>query len=351
MDALNVLITGSGAPGIKGTLYSLKNNFENRRINTIGTDVKKEVIGKYLCDKFYQIPRPSNPEYISHLYSICKKESVDVILPQNTAELVILSDKKQDFESLGTKIALSSKESIEIANDKYKLMSLAKNIGIPTPDFYLINSFTELIKYSEKLGWPENPVVIKPPVSNGMRGVRIIDESINLKEMLYSEKPTNLYIHMDYLKVVLGENFPSLLVMEYLPNEEWTVDVFNGDNITVVTRKRDVIRSGITFEGTCEKNEKMIEYSHSLANEIGLKYAFGFQFKLDANNVPKLLESNPRIQGTMVLSTFAGANLVYSAVKYALEEKIPDHEVSWGTKIMRYWGGVGLRNGNVMGIL
>ena len=43
MDDLNILITGAGAPGIKGTLYSLKNNFDNRQINTIGTDAREEV--------------------------------------------------------------------------------------------------------------------------------------------------------------------------------------------------------------------------------------------------------------------------------------------------------------------
>ena len=90
MDALNILVTGAGAPGIKGTLYSLKNNFDDRKINLIGTDAKRDVIGKYLCDGFYRIPNASEIGYIEELSSICKKESIDVLLPQNTAELSIL---------------------------------------------------------------------------------------------------------------------------------------------------------------------------------------------------------------------------------------------------------------------
>lgn len=351
MDDLNILITGAGAPGIKGTLHSLKNNFEKRQINTIGTDAKEEVIGKYLCDKFYQIPKASDPNYIANLYSICKAEHVDVVLPQNTAELSILSKNKRKFESLGTKIALSNSDSIEIANNKYKLMLLAKEIGVPTPEFYLVDSFVDLIKYAEKLGWPDKPVVVKPPVSNGMRGIRIIDESIDLKRMFYSEKPTTLYVHMEQLKSILDENFPSLIVMEYLPNEEWTVDVLSAEDTTIVTRKRDLIKSGITFEGTCEKNEKLIEYSSMLSKEIKLNYAFGFQFKLDVNNIPKLLESNPRIQGTMILSTFAGANIIYGAVKYALGESMPRFDILWGTRIMRYWSGIGINDNKVLDVL
>jgi carbamoyl-phosphate synthase large subunit len=252
---------------------------------------------------------------------------------------------------IGTKIALSSKKAIEIANDKYRLMCLANNVGVPTPEYYLVDSLLDLLKYSEKLGWPEKPIVIKPPVSNGMRGVRIVDEHRNLKDMLYSEKPMNLYTHMDYLKMVLGNSFPPLLVMEYLPYEEWTVDVFSGNDITAVTRKRDNIRSGITFEGTCIKNEYMIDYSILLSKAIGLEYAFGFQFKLDSNHVPKLLESNPRIQGTMVLSTFADVNIIYAAVKYALGEEVAKLNPSWGTKIMRYWGGIGINDHTVLGKL
>ncbi len=349
MDALNILVTGAGAPGIKGTLYSLKNNFDGCKINIIGTDAKEDVIGKYLCDSFYQIPKASEPEYVIELGSICQNESIDVLLPQNTAELLILAGNKELFKSFGTKIAISEKKSIEIANDKHKLMSLAKDIGLPTAEFYLVDTFEGLVESAKKLGWPEKPVVIKPPISNGMRGVRIIDESVNLKENFYSEKPTSLYIHMSYLKTILGNLFPSLLIMEYLPNEEWTVDILSVNNIYVVTRKRDIIRSGITFEGTYEENKQMIEYSRLLSKEIGLEYAFGFQFKLDANNVPKLLESNPRIQGTMVLSTFAGANIIYGAVKQALGEKVPEFNILWRTRIMRYWGGIGINDNKIFG--
>jgi len=351
MDDITVVVTGSGAPGIKGTLYSLKNNFDGRNVKTIGTDIKDNVVGKFLCDKFYQISKPSSPEYLEQLMSICNNENVDVLLPQNTSELSVLSESKEKFESIGTNVAVSDKESITVANDKYKLMQLAKNIGVPTTDFYLVNSFDDLIKRATKLGWPQKPVVIKPPLSNGMRGVRIIDESIDLKSSLYSEKPTSLYLNMNFLEQILGSSFPNLLVMEHLPKDEYTVDILNSGTITAVPRKRNVIHSGISFESTVEKNELISQYSIMLAEELKLKYAFGFQFKLDENNIPKLLESNPRIQGTMVLSTFAGANIIYGAVKSALNENVPVFDIQTGTKILRYWGGIGVNDNDILGLL
>jgi len=88
-----------------------------------------------------------------------------------------------------------------------------------------------------------------------------------------------------------------------------------------------------------------------LSDAAGLNYAFGFQFKMDEHNTPKLLESNPRVQGTMVLSTFAGANIIYAAVKRALDEDIPDFQIKWGTRILRYWGGMGIQNGDSVAFL
>jgi len=351
MDDITVLITGAGAPGIKGTLYSLEKNFDSRKIKTIGTDIIEDVVGKYLCDEFYRIQRPSTKEYLTQLLSICEKESVEVLLPQNTAELLVLAEHKKDFENIGTKIAVSDRQSIEIANNKYKLMKIANKIGVLTPEFYLVDTFDDLIKYAKELGWPEVPIVVKPPISHGMRGLRIIDESIDLKDMFFSEKPTEVYMKMDNFKNILGSSFPSLLIMEYLPKEEYTVDILNAKNLIVIPRKRDLIKSGITFNGTIEKNEKIIDYSKKLSKEICLKYAYGFQFKLDKNNMPKLLEANPRIQGTMVLATFAGANVIYGAVKHALNEEISEFNIEWGTKIMRYWGGIGINEGAVLGLL
>lgn len=351
MDAITVLVTGTGAPGTKGTLYSLKNNSDNREIRIIGTDINEDVIGRYLCDEFYQIPRPSNIKYVLELSSICEKEDVDVLLPQNTAELPVLADHRQQFEAIGTRVVVSGKQSIKIANNKFELLRMAARIGVPVPGFSLVDNFETLTEQARKWGWPKLPVVVKPPVSHGMRGLRIIEEAIDLKDMFYSEKPSGIYLKMDNLHDMLGSCFPPLLVMEHLPGPEYTVDILNTGNIIVIPRRRDLIRSGVTFNGTIEKNKEIIEYSESLSREAGLKYAFGFQFKLDKDNVPKLLESNPRIQGTMILATLAGANIIYGAVKYALGETVPDFNVCWGTRIMRYWGGIGIRNDRFLGEL
>jgi carbamoyl-phosphate synthase large subunit len=345
---MRILITGCGSPGIAGTIYSLRNNYDNRKVYLIGTDIKDNVVGKYLCDEFHLIPPAFDGDYyLECLLDLAVRKRVNVILPQNTAELWLLAANRNEFEIAGIKIVVSNPASIALANNKYKLMNICLSAGIPIPYFCKIYNFKQLKEYAVEFGWPKKKIVIKPLVSNGQRGFRIIDENINLKKMFYEEKPTNVFTNMDSLFKILGKKFPPLLLTEYLPGEEYTVDVFRNKQITAIPRKRILIRSGITFNCKVEKNEQIIKYSKKLAELLDLKYCFGFQFKMDENGIPKILEANPRVQGTMITSTFAGANILYSAVKAVMGEKIPSFNIDWNTKLIRYWGALNVRNNGV----
>lgn len=337
-----ILLTGTGAPGTYGTIYSLRNNYDNEKVWIIGTDIRDEVIGKYLCDKFYVIPPPqAKNDYLETLRNICIDNSVDVIFPQNTAELKILSETIDVFNKIGVKLIISPSKSIAIANNKSKLMEICSQHNIGTGKFFIATNMDQLFHYAKKLGWPKNNIVIKPPDSNGMRGVRVISENIDQKKMFFSEKPSNIYTSLNDLRTVLGEEFPALIVTEYLPGKEYTIDCFRHDNISIaVPRTRDLVRTGITFNGTIIKNERLIRYTKELSELLDLRYCFGFQFKLDKEGNPKILECNPRVQGTMIMSTLAGANIIYHSVKAALNEEIPPVKISWNTKFMRYWGGI-----------
>ena len=343
-DELRILITGVGAPGIMGTFYSLKKNYDQRQIYLVGTDINDDAVGKYLCDSFYVLPIATDTDnYLGSLKKICIEEKIKVIVPQNTRELLILASNKQEFIDIGVQILISGFEAIKRANDKFELMKICKSHDIPVSEFEKVTDFEILLEVAKKLGWPDKKIVVKPPSSNGQRGVKIIDEKKDFKKAFYNEKPSNLFATMDGLSGILGQTFPELIVTEYLSGEEYTVDLIRkGNLVSAIPRKRDLIRSGITFNGSVENNPDIINYSLKLAEILNLEYCFGFQFKLDENNTPKILESNPRVQGTMVLSTIAGANIIYSSVKLLLGEDIPEFNIDWNSKILRFWGGIGL---------
>ena len=114
----SILITGAGAPGIAGTIYSVKNNPDNNCFNIITVDIKDNVVGKYMSDKFYHVPPPERNEYIEVLRDIVVKENVKVIIPQTTREIMMLSKHKEYFSDLGIIVVVSGHESIRNANNK-----------------------------------------------------------------------------------------------------------------------------------------------------------------------------------------------------------------------------------------
>ncbi len=335
-----ILLTGVGAPGTAGTLYALRNNGE-QKVRIIGVDTDKDAIGKYLIDKFYTVLSPQLPKYIPKLVQICEEEKVDVILPQTTAELQILSINRQELPS----VAISNPYAIFIANNKSQVMKLFKEHGFPTPAYCLVYTRKQLEKVVCEYGYPTTPVVVKSPCSSGGRGVRILQKEKQGK--FFSEKPNGLYCSLKSLLVQLGDYFPPVVVMEYLPGDEYTVDCFRGRDVKfAVPRKRLKIRDGITFDSVVELRKDLIDYSLWAAKEMDLKYAFGFQYKLDSKRVPKILECNPRVQGTMVASYFSGANIIWMAVTECLNGPVKETPVlRSGSRLIRYWGGVDTHSG------
>ena len=64
-----------------------------------------------------------------------------------------------------------------------------------------------------------------------------------------TEKPSGTEISLDDLLVILSsDTYPDLIVSDYLPGTEYTVDVFAGENVKLaVPRIRTQIRSGVSF--------------------------------------------------------------------------------------------------------
>ena len=351
MRNLNIIITGAGAPGITGTLYSLKNNYDNRKIRTIGTDIQSNVIGKYILDGFYQINRPEiENEFINDLLRICKLENIDFILPQVTEELQTLSKNLSVFENIGVRVAVNNSNSLNIANNKYLIIKEGSKCNIPVPKIRLVTSLKEFNIALEQLDYPEKPIVCKPTIGSGMRGFRILMEDIDKYNAWINEKPYNAYISKnEMIDLLNNHNFPELILMEYLPGDEYSVDALtlNGRSYATIPRLRAQIRNGITFHGIVEKNENIIEYSNRLIDRLKLNYAIGFQFKKDKQGIPKLIECNPRIQGTMILSTLAKCNIIYSVIKILSEEELPKFDINWHTQFLRYWGGISITENEI----
>jgi carbamoyl-phosphate synthase large subunit len=311
----------------------------------VGTDIDSRVGNRFLVDAFYVVPEPENLGFSERLREIVLREKVSIILPQVTRELLALARSKEAFAALGCQILVNDPEKIEVLNDKYKMMKAAAALGVRVPKHYLVTTRAQLEDAVYKLGYPAMRVVVKPPVSSGMRGLRILGEPSDRMRDFLHRKPDSAECSLEeLLRVFADDRIPDLLVCEYLPGMELSVDCLcaRGSAVIVLPRTRERVRTGITFAGTVVRDDLVIGECLKLIEGLKLDHVIGFQFKYSEEGYPAILECNPRVQGTMVLGAFCRANIIVGAVRQALGLPLDLRQdgIEWGVSIWRYWGGV-----------
>lgn len=342
MKPVNVLLTAIGAPGAVNIIRALKSN-EERKLGVIGTDIHQTPSGRPFVGSFHVAPRGSSEDYPRAITELCASLSPDVLLPLSTEELLPLArNKKSIEESTGTKVCIGSEKSIEVANDKKALFEFLSKLDIPNPQHIPFQNPAEFQRTCGLLGYPERAVCIKPAFAHGSRGMRIIADPDDTTEMFLNSKPENASISFaEAFKLIRGvSNLPMMLAMEYLPGPEYSVDMLceNGNARVVVVRLREEVRSGISFRSVVVENKQVDKIARRVCEALEFDGPMGIQLKENGGGNPKVIEVNPRLHGSCILSVAAGANIPYLAVKQTLGESFENPTVKVGTRLVRYWG-------------
>lgn len=340
MEAVRVLMTGGGAPGAAGIIGCLR---EDSRVELHVGDANEWAVGRFLNERFQRLPKASDPGFTDFLLDHCVKQGIRVVFPLVTRELFLLAEARERFRAQGIEVIVSDLADLRIANDKSALLRHLAARGIPTPDFEVVRAgdMEGLKEAFVRLGYPGRPLAVKPSISNGSRGVRIIDPSVDRFDMLFHQKPDSLYIGFEeWLSILDGRPFPEMLVSECLPGEEYTIDTIVGEDhrpVIVLPRLRTRMSGGISVEGAFKKEDGIISYCRDIIGSLRLRGPIGLQVKRAADGSFKLLEINPRIQGTSVSAMGLGINLPLMALRLALGEAVDVPEIRWGTRFIRYW--------------
>jgi len=336
---IRVLMTGAGAPGAAGILKCLS---QDSRLQVITADANPESAGHYLNKNFIQIPRADDPVFTETLLQICREKNIHVVLPLVTRELMHFATHLNEFEMAGTRILITPPASLEIAINKSRLYEFLQWRGIDVPAFRIVETVEQFAQAVEELGYPGKSICFKPSLSNGSRGFRILSEQVNEADLLFNYKPSHTWLRMnEAIRILSTAPFPELLVSEYLPGPEYSVDCLCDKGVAnlVVPRLRKKMSNGISVEGEFIRQEEIITYCTRIIKELQLHGNIGIQVKQGVNGQFLLLEINPRVQGTISAGLGAGINFPLLAIKQALGLAITagETDVKWGVKFTRYW--------------
>jgi carbamoyl-phosphate synthase large subunit len=310
---LTVLVSASGAPGTAALLRALRENGE-RRIRLVGTDMSEQSIGRHLCDAFHAVPPGSDADFADAMLEVCRRESVDAVLPQSSFDLLGLAEAKERFGD--TAVLVSSPQAIRRSNDKAETYALLRQIGVRGPDWRRVRGARALAEAAGELGYPERDVCMKPIFSSGSRGFRVLSASADRQEQLLTNRPgvAGAMTLDELAELLTDDEGPELLVMELATGRERTIDgIASGGRVLIGHPKtREAMRAGLAMYFETLEDPDLMEVAARIADELELDHFFNIQLVGDY-----VIEINPRISTVVYQEDL---NLPYLGIKHALGE-------------------------------
>ena len=338
---LTILLSASDSPSMPGIVDCFRRNGE-RKIRTVGIDMRSEPSAKYIVDSFYQVPAATDPDYCDIVLDICRKEKVDIYFPTISAEISAISSRRSEFETDGTILSVSDFKAVEIANNKLQTYRLLEKCGISVPAYYAVHSIQDFIDGCAALGYPDKAVCLKIVNGSGSRGIRILDARRNRYDIFAHEKPNSFFtVYEDMLSILKSaETLDEMMLVEYMPGNEYTVDLLagHGEVLYIAGRENIVSLSGIAQESIVKKIDSAYEISRAIVKALGFDGNIGFDFIKNAKGVPVIMDINPRITATVSVIAAAGLNLPYLRIKQLLGEELPKCHIDYGTRLKRRYG-------------
>jgi len=306
---MRILITGAGGAAAVSVWKSLAGQHELTM-----ADMDPLAAGLYLvpADRRLIIPRGDDPALIPALFEACKARRVEALLPTVDAELAPVATEHARFAAIGVQLPISPVECLRICRDKQLLLEKVKG-HVPIPE-------NEPLTQAVADRVTSFPRLVKPRAGAGSRGVAKIGSREDLEAL-----PKD----------------GSYLLQEFLPGEEYSVDVYvarDGRVVGAVPRERMKIDSGIAVASRTISVPEVIQSAVKTATTIGIRGTANVQFKRAADGVFKLLEVNPRFPGTLPLTVAAGIDMPKLMADELMGKRLPDGPIPFRElMVVRYW--------------
>jgi len=276
--SLTVLVSGGGGAAAISTIKSLRMGGFDGRI--VSVDAEPLSAGLYLADGFRVVPKAKDPEFYPSIKRLVEEEGIGVIFPTSGFDIYEFARHKRDLEAMGAVVAMSDLDAMTVCENKWEFY-LKTQGAFPLPE-----------TGREASSWNRFPCFVKPTFGKGSRNAH------------RCQTRSELEFHTGQSR--------DMLIQEYLPGEEYTVDVLSdlaGTPLLAVPRARLETKDGISSKGRVFRDPEIERLCLELGRHLGLKGPTCMQLKRDEAGRPKFMEVNPRIGGGSVFTTLAGVNI------------------------------------------
>lgn len=247
------------------------------------------------ADCITDIPFVDDPKFTEKIRAIVAERKIDFLFPVHDSVVLKLAQESAKG-TLRCAVITSPLATCEIARSKAKTYKELASV-MPVPNVF---------KSIDEVDDDNFPVFLKPDVGQGSKGTQIAKNRQDLA--FYTQKD------------------PSLLVLEYLPGKEYTIDCFTNKDGTLMLaegRQRQRISNGTSVSSEGVEDERFGALAAAINGRLEFRGAWFFQVKERTSGELVLMEIAPRIAGTMGLVRCKGANLallsLFDALSYDVE--------------------------------
>lgn len=295
----------------------------NKDLKIYGADMAGTAPALAYCDYVRRVVAMKDSAYIDNLLQICKGDKIDLLIPTIDTDLMVLSDNKERFDRIGTKVMISAPDKIRICRDKNNTYQFFADYGLHAP--MPVNDWKE---YRSRY-----PAFIKP--KDGSSSIHAFK----------AENEAELEIYASQIE--------GYIVQPFVSGKEYTIDIFcdwDGNPISIVPRERIQIRAGEVLKTQIFMDHTMIEESKVLCKAFKPCGPMTVQLIRDDKGIDWYIEINPRFGGGAPLSMKAGARSAEAIIRLLNNEKIGDYQIADGAIYSRFDQSVCISDGEGQGV-
>ena len=272
---------------------------------------------KHASETAYISDAEENPsQFVADLENLSKKQGArPVIIPVGITSLLTMCNHRDEIDKFAD-AALPPLSSIELANDKSRLIPFAGSIGVPVPETTFLKENETVEEFSLRISYP---AVIKLPAGE-MLGLSPDEryKIVNTKEEFLKSYPE------------FAKHGGDILVQQYITGDGYGVSAVFGKNhepleIFCHHRLREYPASGGP-SCFCESADlpELADFAVKLLRALNWVGVAMVEFKGSPETGFYLMEINPRFWGSSALAPNSGCNISLALFRAARGEEAPE---------------------------
>jgi carbamoyl-phosphate synthase large subunit len=309
---VRILISAGGTVTAQSVVKALR---EDRRATFIAVvDLDDRNATKFFVDDFVRVPPADDPAFVAACFDVVRRLRIELFVPIIVErEFLPLEAARGEFERLGCRVAVPSREIVLNAGDKLAFARFLERLAIETP---------KTVAYASDLTQMHFPAYLKPRRGSGSVGTQRFESEETLHEAARGRS--------------------DLIVQEAVDGTEFTVDCFAaeaGRVVAAVPRERIAIKAGVSVKGRTYHHPHIEAIASEVVAKTGIAGPANLQGMLREDGSFSIIEMNPRFSGTLALTTAAGINFASLLLDQFEGKPIADlrgrHRA--GVTMTRYW--------------